>query len=53
MTKLWTGQESKHSQTTNDYEMMISPIDRVESIVGKGENAGNHSVFKSLLPQGS
>ena len=39
-------------------KMMIYVLDRVEKIVGKGENAGNsifsfsHSVFKSLLDQG-
>ena len=30
--------------------MMISTIDRIENILGKGENAGSQSVFHSLLP---
>ena len=28
--------------------MIISLSDRVENIVGKGENAGSYNVFKSL-----
>ena len=31
---------------------MISVFDRVENIVGNGENAGYHNVFKKLLSQG-
>ena len=30
-------------------QIMMSAFDRVENIVGKGENAGYHNVFKSLL----
>ena len=33
-------------------KMVIFVFDRVENIVGKGENAGNHNVFKGLLTQG-
>ena len=33
----------------NVAKMMISLFDRVENIVGKGENAGYHIVFQSLL----
>ena len=38
-------------------KMMISPCDRVENIVGRGENSGYqytffpHDVFKRLIPQ--
>ena len=28
--------------------MVISVLDRVENIMGKGENAGNHNVFNPL-----
>ena len=31
---------------------MIFVFDRVENIVGKGENAGYHNVFKRLFTQG-
>ena len=43
----------------NVARIMISPCDRVEKILEKGENAGyqlffffSHNVFKKLLPQG-
>ena len=34
----------------NTAELMISVFDRVENIIGKGENAGYH-VYRSLLFQ--
>ena len=32
--------------------MMISVSERVEDIVGKGENAGNHNPFRRLFSEG-
>ena len=44
----------------NEAQMMISVFDRVENIVGKGENAGYqhfllfpHNVFERILSRGS
>ena len=41
-TKCWTGPNRKHLQTRNVAETIIFLLDKVENIVGKGENAGNH-----------
>ena len=52
----------KHCDKINVAEIMISPSDRVENIVGKGENAGQQEkmlvtsifsqCFQKLLSQG-
>ena len=36
----------------NVYQKLKFVLRRVENIVGKGENAGSHNVFKSCLSQG-
>ena len=36
----------------NVTQKLIFALERVENIVGKGENAGYHNVFKRLLSQG-
>ena len=45
MTKLKVFTDDK----INVAQIMISVSDRVENIVGKGENAGYHNVFKRIL----
>ena len=60
MTIFWTGPNSKHfaDDKLNFAEIIIFFFDRVENIVGKGENAGYQhfllypQCFKSLFPQG-
>ena len=53
-TKFWTKPNRKHLKDKKKYiaQMMISVLDMKENIVGKGENAGYHNVFKRLLHWG-
>ena len=46
-TKFWCDPNSKHLQTVNQMllKMLTSVFDRVENIVGKGENAGQTAFF--------
>ena len=48
-TKFWTGLNSFADNKLNVTLIMISVVDRVENIVGKGENAGYQHFL--LFPQ--